>query len=144
MSRESFLQISRFLLVGTAVTLVDSILYTVSLILNFPIPVSKTLGFLGAVGVGFILHSRWTFAVKKTSMNQLILFFMLYSVNLVLNVYSNSFFLDLAGYSLFGFVFSFLAATTLCAFTNFFGQKYMVFKVRVEKPELPSSSTPHS
>jgi len=144
MSVKSFSQISRFLLVGTLVTLVDSIFYTISLILNLPIPVSKALSFLGAVGVGFVLHSRWTFAVKKTSLNQLILFFLLYLVNLGINVVSNSFFLDLVGYSLFGFIFSFLAATTLCAITNFMGQKYIVFKEHVEKPVLPNSSAHHS
>ncbi len=144
MSRESFQQIVRFLLVGTVVTIVDSLFYTISLLLQLPIPVAKALGFLGAVAVGYKLHSRWTFNLQKTTYQQFVLFFLLYTFNLGLNVISNSLFLNLAGYSFLGFVFSFLAATTLCAITNFLGQKFFVFRVHAEKPVLPGSSKHHS
>lgn len=134
MSRESILQIVRFLLVGSFVTLIDAVIYAICLFLNFPIPVAKALGFIGAVSVAFVLHSRWTFAVKKTSAYQLFLFFCLYLINLVLNVASNSLFLQLVGFSIWGLIFSFLSATTLCAVVNFTGQKYLVFKESAEKP----------
>lgn len=133
MSRKQIFQISRFLLVGSFVTLIDSVIYTLCLLLNLPIPLSKALGFIGAVCVGFVLHSRWTWAVKKTSFHQLGLFFVLYLVNLVLNVVSNDLLLEVAGYSVWGLVFAFLGATTFCAVVNYMGQKYLVFRVPSEK-----------
>lgn len=147
MTRDNFLQISRFLLVGSLVTLIDSIIYAFCLFLDLPIPLSKALSFIGAVCVAFFMHSRWTFALKKTSVYQLVLFFGLYLVNLPLNVISNSLFLELVGISVWGLVFAFLSATTLCAITNFTGQKYIVFRGSLKGPAetqpLPDSAKTH-
>lgn len=127
MSKQTLFQVLRFLCVGSVVTLIDCIVYTLCLLANLPINLSKGLSFVAAVIFAYYAHKKWTFRIPRHSTKQIILFFNLYIFNLGLNVVSNNLFLDWLGHSFMGFALSFLGATTLCAITNFIGQKYLVF-----------------
>ena len=113
----------RFLIAGSGAVLTDIVTYY--LMLNFlSHNIAKTISFLLGTVVAFILNKYWTFENKQKSFKQIIQFLFLYMLTLTINIFTNSFVLNITGLVLLSFVI----ATGVSTILNFIGQKWWVFK----------------
>jgi putative flippase GtrA len=121
--KKSKKEIKRFLIAGSGAVLTDFVTYY--LMLNFlSHNIAKTISFLLGTVVAFILNKYWTFENKQKSFKQIIQFLFLYMLTLTINIFTNSFVLNITGLVLLSFVI----ATGVSTILNFIGQKWWVFK----------------
>jgi len=121
--KKSKKELKRFLIAGSGSVLTDFVTYY--LMLNFlSHNIAKTISFLLGTVVAFILNKYWTFENKQKSFKQIIQFLFLYMLTLTINIFTNSFVLNITGLVLLSFVI----ATGVSTILNFIGQKWWVFK----------------
>ena len=116
-------QFLRFIIVGICTVFIDYIGYNIFLLI-FSLNVSKGLSFLLGSVFAFLINKIWTFENKQKPLRQIVLFGILYSVTLVINVLTNALVIQLCE----NFLFSFFIATGVSALLNFIGQNWLVFK----------------
>ena len=115
-------ELNKFLFAGLAAVGTDLLVYY--LLLNLLTPeVSKGISFIVGSVVAFIINKYWTFTKPEKSYKEMILFGVLYSTPLGLNVMTNKIVLDYTSMVLV----SFLVATGISTILNFVGQKWWVF-----------------
>lgn len=121
--KKSKKELKRFLIAGSGAVLTDFVTYY--LMLNFlSHNIAKTISFLLGTVVAFILNKYWTFENKQKSFKQIIQFLFLYMLTLTINIFTNSFVLNITSLVLLSFVI----ATGVSTILNFIGQKWWVFK----------------
>jgi putative flippase GtrA len=115
-------ELNKFLCAGLAAVGTDLLAYY--LLLNLlSSELSKGISFIIGSVVAFIINKYWTFKKPKKSYKEIILFGVLYSTTLGLNVMTNKIVLDYTSMVLV----SFLVATGISTILNFVGQKWWVF-----------------
>lgn len=139
-------QLIKFTLIGMLAVLVDLACYYVLLNIlpeNWPLgfgleDVAKAISFLCGMSVTYTLNKLWTWKAKSRSKKRVLNFTILYTTSLFINVISNSKMLDLLhevdllkplNYK---YLIAFIFATGVSASLNFLGQKFWVFKVRLD------------
>ena len=115
-------ELNKFLFAGLAAVGTDLLVYYLLLYLLTP-EVSKGISFIVGSVVAFIINKYWTFEKPEKSYREIILFSVLYSTTLGLNVITNKIVLDYTSMVLV----SFLVATGISTILNFVGQKWWVF-----------------
>jgi hypothetical protein len=129
------IQISRFLIVGALSTILNYVVFLISLHhLNFHYLIANAAGFISGLALGYPLNKKWTF--KKDSQGQ--------TFNKYFVVYTSSLLISMVFLKVTIGIFEFPAeisnvfaiAITTC--TNFVGTKYFVFG---SFPNLNSSSS---
>jgi putative flippase GtrA len=143
------IQIMKFTIIGVLAVLVDlgtyftllNILPEKLFILFSNEAVSKTMSFLCGLTVTYTFNKYWTWKEKGRSARRFMRFITLYGISLVINVSVNSSLLFiLHRFSWLKFVpykyfVAFTGATVLSAVMNFIGQKFWVFKPKLEYQE---------
>ncbi len=135
-------QLIKFSLIGILAVIVDLAFYY--LFLNiFPDDrflvvsnevVAKSISFICGMSVTYTFNKYWTWKMKDRSQRRLLIFSLLYSVSLIINVGFNSLLLYLLHespvlYELpYKYLIAFMGASGLSASMNFMGQKYLVFR----------------
>lgn len=116
-------ELKRFLVAGVSAVGTDLAAYYI--LLNFlTTGVSKAISFLLGTVVAYVINKYWTFEKHEKSFKELVMFGILYSCTLGINVLTNKIVLDNTS-----IVFlAFLAATGVSTVLNFIGQKFWVFK----------------
>lgn len=67
LANEAFVQLVRFAIAGLGVTLFAASVYlTVAIGLHVPALIANTISTLCGVGVGYVVHSRWSFRAATT------------------------------------------------------------------------------
>jgi putative flippase GtrA len=134
--RETAKQIRRFLVIGVLSVLTDFAVYTLLTHLGLLTSLSKGVSYLAGMVVGFIGNKLWTFESARRSAAEPVIYIVLYTITLGVNVLVNSLgllVLDdwLALESAKGLAF--LAATGVTTVLNFIGMKWVTFRVGVRQ-----------
>ncbi len=134
--RETGKQIRRFLVIGVLSVLIDYAVYTLLTNLGLVTSVSKGVSYVAGMIVGFIGNKLWTFESARRSAAEPVIYILLYTITLGVNVLVNSaglVVLDdwLALESAKGLAF--LAATGVTTVLNFIGMKWVTFRVGVRQ-----------
>lgn len=116
-------ELKKFLVAGVSAVGTDLAAYYI--LLNFFIPgISKAISFLLGTVVAYVINKYWTFEKHENSFKEIVMFGILYSCTLGINVLTNKIVLDSTS-----IVFlAFLVATCMSTVLNFIGQKFWVFK----------------
>ncbi len=120
-------QVARFLVVGTTTVAIDFAVYSLLLLLGGAVASSKGIGFVAGTLFAYFANRLWTFNAQG-GLDRIARFFVVYGVNLGVNVGLNSVVLALLGYEQIDIVLAFLVATGTSATLNFLGMKFLVFK----------------
>ncbi len=120
-------QVARFLVVGTTTVAIDFAVYSLLLLLGGAVASSKGIGFVAGTLFAYFANRLWTFTARG-GLDRIAKFFVVYGVNLCVNVGLNSVVLALLGYEQIDIVLAFLVATGTSATLNFLGMKFLVFK----------------
>lgn len=160
---ESNKQAIKFVIIGILAVLTDIICYFIVLSL---LPekvyyldnevVAKICSFLFGFSVTYTLNNKWTWRKNDHTKERIFKSLVLYGLSLGLNVFLNSFFLDLletkgfvnyfpfsfanqiiefSGFKIGSHLFAIILTTGLTAVFNFLGQKFWVFKNTEEDTE---------
>ena len=134
-------QMRRFLVVGTGSVGIDFLAY-VGLIFFVDYRLSKDLAkaisfVLGTI-FGFVANKFWTFESRKRSLFEVVSFFLLYFVTMLINVAVNRGVRLLLPKAL---VTAFICATATSTVLNFMGQKFIAFRAAQEHLRIFKWST---
>ncbi len=114
----------RFLFVGGCCTCMDFILY-ILLSVKYSITFAKIISTVTVSLVSYVCNKNWTFRREdKTSAVYLFRYYMVYIINVSINVGVNDFVYSRTGYKIFAYGIAVLFATVI----HFLLQKYYVFK----------------
>ena len=118
----------RFVFIGVITVLIDFFFYkTLSLITS--VQIAKGISFM--IGALFSYHANRliTFRFPINSFTIFIKFSSVYFFNMIINIISNSFLIDLiANRTEYSNIFAFFIATGLSATLNFLGMKYFIYR----------------
>ena len=121
-------ELFRFLIVGIITVLLDFIFYYLILSINlFDHEIAKGVSFVIGLIFAFFANKKWTFRSFKKSIKEYWKFLLLYSFSLIINIFTNSFFLIILKFTIYKLAISFLIATICSATINYLGMKYFVF-----------------
>jgi putative flippase GtrA len=152
---ESNKQAIKFVIIGILAVLTDIICYFIVLQMLPEIVfglenemVAKAISFLCGFSVTYTLNNRWTWRKTDHTKERIIKSLILYSISLAVNVFLNSFFLELlekqgyinyfpfslannilafVGIKIGAHLFAIILTTGFTAVFNFLGQKFWVF-----------------
>ncbi|MEK7452463.1 MAG: GtrA family protein, partial [Patescibacteria group bacterium] len=116
-------ELFRFLITGFTAVGTDACVYAILLYFLSP-SYAKTSSFFAGTIVAYLLNKYWTFEKKVFVFKEVIRFLSLYTVTLFVNVWVNTFTLDLTHQHTIAFLF----ATTTSTILNFIGLKFWVFR----------------
>ena len=120
-------EVIRFLLVGLTTVCIDLICYLILIFYNFEIFFSKGVSFILGSLFAFFANRSFTFKNSRKGFDMFFLFFILYLLTLVANVWTNEIVLDQINQTNYSLIASFIIATIFSASLNFLGMKYIVF-----------------
>lgn len=120
-------ELKRFFIVGIGAVTMDLCSY---LILShfFKTNLAKGISFVLGTILAYLLNKYWTFCKKEKSSCQFIKFITLYFCTLQINIWINQLCLQTSK----NFLLSFVGATIISTILNFIGQKWWIFKDRME------------
>jgi putative flippase GtrA len=126
-SRESRIQLLRFLVIGVSCVLVDLAIYRVLVVqFGLRVDVAKAISYWGGVIVGFVGNKFWTFRSQQKSLREPLSYFALYCVTMGANIGCNGAVLSILGPNATGLAFIFATGVTTCL--NFIGMRFLVFR----------------
>jgi putative flippase GtrA len=134
--RETAKQIRRFIVIGVLSVLIDLTVYTLLTRRGLMWDVSKGISYVSGMVFGFIFNKLWTFQSARRSPAEPIVYVVLYTATLGVNVLVNRLVIVVASAWLpLGAVkgLAFLVATGLCTVLNFVGLKWITFRVGVRQ-----------
>jgi putative flippase GtrA len=134
--RETAKQIRRFIVIGVLSVLIDLTVYTLLTRLGLMLDVSKGISYVSGMIFGFIFNKLWTFQSARRSPAEPIVYLVLYTSTLGVNVLVNrTVILVVSGWLPPRAVkaFAFLVATAVCTVLNFVGMKWITFRVGVRQ-----------
>jgi putative flippase GtrA len=138
-SRESRIQLLRFLVIGVSCVFVDLGIYRILVVqFGLRVDVAKAISYWGGVVVGFIGNKFWTFRSQQKSLREPLSYFALYCVTMVANIGCNRAVLSILGPNATGLAFLFATGVTTCL--NFIGMRFLVFRRGIQSRQ----STEHS
>ena len=121
-------QVQRFLVIGGLSFLIDFLVYRILLWILTWVSFSKASGFIVASVFAYLSNKKWTFKSERKGIKTIILFIIVYLINLILNTGANSLLLQFLDFSEASVWIAFLFASGLSASLNFLGMKFIVFK----------------
>jgi putative flippase GtrA/SAM-dependent methyltransferase len=125
--RETHKQLLRFLVVGVAAVIVDSLLYRIlGWSVGLPLYQAKGLSFMAGVAVGFVGNKLWTFQSRRKSLAEPITHLALYTVTMFVNVGCNEAILTALGNH--ATIVAYLTATAVTTVLNFLGMRFITFR----------------
>jgi len=134
--RETAKQIRRFIVIGVLSVLTDFAVYTLLTKLGLIPSASKGISYVSGMVVGFIGNKLWTFESARRSAAEPIIYAVLYTTTLGVNVVVNSGVLALSAGRLpdkWAWGLAFLVATGVTTVLNFVGMKWITFRVGVRQ-----------
>lgn len=134
--RETAKQIRRFLVIGGLSVLTDFIVYTLLTHLGLVTSFSKGVSYVAGMVVGFIGNKLWTFESARRSSAEPVIYIVLYTITLGINVLVNRAGLVVLGdWLALGSAkgLAFLVATGVTTVLNFIGMKWVTFRVGVRQ-----------
>ena len=134
--RETAKQIRRFIVIGVLSVLIDLTVYTLLTRLGLMWDVSKGISYVSGMIFGFIFNKLWTFQSARRSPAEPIIYVVLYTATLGVNVLVNRLvILVISAWLPLGAVkgLAFLVATGVCTVLNFVGLKWITFRVGVRE-----------
>ncbi len=129
--RETIKQIRRFLVIGVASVLIDLIAYLLLTRFGWDTHLAKGISYVAGMIFGFIGNKFWTFQSELRSVPEPIIYVVLYTLTLGVNVGVNA--ASLAIFSgllppVWNKGFAFLAATGITTVLNFLGMRFVTFR----------------
>lgn len=119
-------QFSKFVVIGVVSTIINYIVFLLLLnYLNMNYLASSTIGFFAGVFAGFSFNRNWTFQVNERNTAQLLKYYLVYSLSLLLGLVTLRILVDSFGIPPQYANVAMICQTTL---TNFGGTKWYVFK----------------
>jgi putative flippase GtrA len=119
-------QIGRFLVAGCTAVGTDTVVYFVLLYAaHWTHNPAKVTSFLAGALAAFVINKTWTFESRRKSVGEVILFLILYTATMFLNMGVNHAVLTWIWDQK---VVAFVAATGASTVSNFAGQKWVVFR----------------
>lgn len=126
--RAEFRRVRRFIVVGCLSVAIDLLAYTLFRGVMTAAP-AKGLSYVLGMLFGFVCNKVWTFESDRRSASEPILYAVVYSVTLAVNILVNSACLTLLGEN--GRVVAFLVATGLTTVLNYLGLRWLAFRTAV-------------
>ena len=128
-NNKSFLEIYRFIIVGICSVFIDFLFYYLFIYFNIFDPKNaKRLSFIIGAIFAFYANRNYVFKVNERKLSQYVLFTILYFTSFSLNSLVHDFIFVKTKITLI----SFLAATFVSTITNFIGQKFLIFKKKID------------
>lgn len=119
----------RFLLVGGTAALVDLAIYLLLLVVGLPVPIAKATSSALASIAAYFGNKHFTYQRKAKNAGSIILFCILYSLTLLLNVLLNDAMLAILRMpTAHEVAIAWTVATAASAAVNFLGTKFMIFR----------------
>lgn len=129
--RESFRQLSRFLVIGTTSVLIDLAVYTLLTTTALSPHLAKGISYVAGMIFGFLGNKFWTFGSRRKSASEPILYVVLYTVSLGVNVTINGMILAWTDHQ--WVMMAFLIATGVTTILNFLGMRWVTFREGVRE-----------
>jgi putative flippase GtrA len=130
----------KFALVGLISVAIDAAVYALfHSVVNWPIPVAKTLSFLAGAVFSYLANWRVTFGARRGKHSELF-FVIVYLAALGINVLVNGVVLELTKSTGLGFAIAFCVATLASATWNYFGMALFVFTKPGEEEDMTSKA----
>jgi putative flippase GtrA len=140
-SRESRLQLLRFLVIGSSCVLVDLGIYgLLASQFGLRLDVAKAISYWAGVVVGFIGNKFWTFRSPQKSLREPLGYFALNCVSMVANIGCNRAVLIILGPNAIAPAFLFATGVTTCM--NFVGMRFLVFRRGIQSREAAAHLHP--
>lgn len=119
----------RFLLVGGTAALIDLAIYLFLLVAGLPVPIAKGTSSAVATVAAYFGNKHITYQRRAKGAGSIILFGILYSATLLLNVVVNDAMLAVLQMpTAYEIAISWTVATAASAAVNFLGMKFMIFR----------------
>jgi putative flippase GtrA len=137
-SRDSeFVHLGRFGIIGAISVGIDYSIYSGLVFLDLNMLIAKGLSYLVGLVFGFSGNKYWTFKSKRTIGNEWKSYLLIYSLTLILNIYSNGIVYDLVSkarpeISTRAFILAFISATSLTTIINYLSIRLITFKKGIE------------
>ena len=126
--KKNFLEAYRFILVGICSVTIDLIFYYLFIYFDIFDPNnSKRLSFIIGAIFAFFANRSYVFRISEKKISQFVLFGLLYFCSFILNSLVHDYVYLLTSITLISFLF----ATAVSTITNFLGQKFVIFKKKI-------------
>ena len=126
--KKNFLEAYRFILVGICSVTIDFIFYYLFIYFDIFDPNnSKRLSFIIGAIFAFFANRSYVFRISEKKISQFVLFGLLYFCSFILNSLVHDYVYLLTSITLISFLF----ATAVSTITNFLGQKFVIFKKKI-------------
>ena len=127
--KKNFLEAYRFLLVGLCSVSIDFLFYYIFIYFDFFDPNnSKRISFILGAIFAFFANRSYVFRVSEKKNSQFVYFIILYFTSFVLNSLVHDYTYFLTKITLLSFLF----ATAVSTVTNYIGQKFIIFKKKID------------
>lgn len=120
-------QVIKYIITGCACVLLDGLLYLLLLFFQLPIVLARTVSAVVIVLLGYFINRKWTFQADS-SVWIFIKYWVLYTISIGVNVFTNSYIVKIFGESSIILTFAFLVATFISICITFSGLKLWVFR----------------
>lgn len=121
-------EITRFLVTGSLTVIIDLIFYLILISFDFSTFISKGVSFSIGTVFAYFANRNYTFKSSENRLIGFIVFTLLYTSTLLINIFTNELVLNLTSLIDSSLMLAFLCATSLSATINFLGMKYIVFR----------------
>ena len=123
-------QIKIFIVCGIISTLFDFIIYYILYKSGVNISLAKGISFFVAILLSYYMNKYWTFKKSSKSIIEMLNFYILHIVSLIVNIACNKLFFYVFGLLLVNnarMISAFILATLFSTVINFIGQKFWIF-----------------
>jgi putative flippase GtrA len=125
--RDNKIIIQKYMAVGLSSTVIDfGILFILTDFFYVHYLVSATIAFILAAFYNYFLNRSWTFRSNGKKRKQLPVFFIIATLGILLN--NNVMYFSVEQLGLW-YIYGKIIATGIVTFWNFFGNKYLTFKI---------------
>ena len=128
-NKKNFTEAYRFLIVGLCSVSIDFIFYYTFIYLDLFDPnYSKRISFILGAIFAFFANRSYVFRVSEKRISQFLYFSILYFISFILNSVVHDYIYFFTKITLL----SFFVATVVSTITNFIGQKFVIFKKKID------------
>ena len=128
-NKKNFTEAYRFLIVGLCSVSIDFIFYYTFIYLDLFDPnYSKRISFILGAIFAFFANRSYVFRVSEKRISQFLCFSILYFISFILNSVVHDYIYFFTKITLL----SFFVATVVSTITNFIGQKFVIFKKKID------------
>ena len=142
--QEQSRHVGRFIVVGVLSVGTDAAVYLTMVSGGLPRDVSKGIGYVAGMAIGFFLNKTWTFGSRRAARSEALAYVFLYAVTLGVNIGLNRLVLAMGMERMMPVVlaiFAFLVATGTTTVLNFLAMRFIVFRRGIAELESPQCQT---